>query len=308
MDIEEAIKLKEEKGYTFKQLGEHYGVTGKAMKHRIYRFQGRYNEKVEKQGTAERVPRIQEYDDYYIINNKNNPVTLSKEQLRYFKELYCIAKMPINQCSRELEIPRSDLTIIIDAFKITHDDTPFIDEDFKDNTVDELVDKALIQKKKVFFVKFEQKKFADIERRIKEYDRKDYLFNKALDSFNYTEHDLKPLTSLRSIVCNKREGLLTLSDWHVGMTINTYLNTYNYAIAKSRVERIISETLYYCELFEIDTLVIEILGDMIHGLIHKCNVGAEFDIIEQYSKAQELLLLIIESLSKAEYKSVQRIW
>jgi len=293
----EAYQMKQD-GKSWQEIGDHFGCSNEQARNRVLKWRKKTGLRVSKEGSAERERKISEYSDYYEVRGKNDEVTITKEKLRHFKELYCIAKMTINQCSRELEIPRPDLTLIIDAFKITHDDTPFLDEDIKENSVDELVDKAMIQKKKAFFVSFDQKKYADMEKRIKEYDRKDYLYNKALSYFNLDSIEAKPRFLFETVRYDNREAMLDLSDWHIGMQISTYLNTYNYEIAKQRVDQVINEVKHYCSLFNIRTLVIAIMGDMMHGYIHKCDVGAEFDVTVQLKKVCDLLIYLVESLSK----------
>ena len=48
--------------------------------------------------------------------------------------------------------------MIIKAFGITHDDTPYLDEDLINGDVDELVEQSIERKKHQFFIKLQHRK------------------------------------------------------------------------------------------------------------------------------------------------------
>lgn len=94
-------------------------------------------------------------------------------------------------------------------------------------------------------------------------------------------------------------GVLLLSDFHYGITIDHFLNKYNKEICQIRVNQIISETIDTCRINNIDTLKIVGLGDYINGLLHlTTRVENEEDVITQIIEVTELLANMINDLSK----------
>lgn len=103
----------------------------------------------------------------------------------------------------------------------------------------------------------------------------------------------------RQYKANNTAASLLLSDWHIGSEFNTYVESYNLDIAKARAKALEQDVIEYCELHKIDTLYIEILGDMVSGIIHIGNRLAQCEnIIQQTITASEMLGEMIYSFSK----------
>lgn len=93
------------------------------------------------------------------------------------------------------------------------------------------------------------------------------------------------------------KAVLRISDWHLGKNIDSFWNKYNKTIAKERVDKLIFETIKYCEKFDIGTLYVATLGDMIDGAIHgNARVANEEDFIQQIMTASELISYMLEAL------------
>ena len=100
-------------------------------------------------------------------------------------------------------------------------------------------------------------------------------------------------------VGSKNEACLLLSDWHVGSEIRTFHNTFNLDIAKGRVKKLKEDTIKYCKLHQIETLYVEMLGDLISGNIHiTTRLGNTEDVIQQTIETAEILSEFIYDLSK----------
>ena len=89
---------------------------------------------------------------------------------------------------------------------------------------------------------------------------------------------------------NEKELLVGLSDWHIGMSINSKFNTFNKEIAISRLSKLQQKTMDKVLKENIQTIHIANLGDLIHGLIHvSARVSAEENTIEQVITASEMV-------------------
>ena len=91
---------------------------------------------------------------------------------------------------------------------------------------------------------------------------------------------------------------LLLSDIHYGLTIDNVLNEYDIDICKERMQLLLNKVLYFCQLNRVEVLHVNLLGDIISGLIHvSSRVANEEDVISQVIGAGELLSDFIYELS-----------
>ena len=89
---------------------------------------------------------------------------------------------------------------------------------------------------------------------------------------------------------NDKELLVGLSDWHIGMSINSKFNTFNKEIAIKRLSKLQQKTMEKVLKEDIKTIHIANLGDLIHGLIHvSARVSAEENTIEQVITAANMV-------------------
>lgn len=87
-----------------------------------------------------------------------------------------------------------------------------------------------------------------------------------------------------------KEGVLLLSDLHIGINCDNYYNKYNKDIAKLRLEKLLDQVFIYCKQNNIETLHILNMGDMINGLIHtNSRIENQMDVAEQIIIASEYL-------------------
>ena len=107
----------------------------------------------------------------------------------------------------------------------------------------------------------------------------------------------------------QREGVLLLSDLHLGAVCNNSYNTYNLKVASERLEKLAMNTILYCKTMNVTKLNIINLGDMIHGLIHvTARLEQELDTVDQIMKAAELISQTLHLIESADinitYRSV----
>ena len=113
------------------------------------------------------------------------------------------------------------------------------------------------------------------------------------DFLKNTTEEFEPIklkVTKEDVANNEKELLVGLSDWHIGMSINSKFNTFNKEIAINRLSKLQQKTMDKVLKENIQTIHIANLGDLIHGLIHvSARVSAEENTIEQVITAGEML-------------------
>lgn len=113
--------------------------------------------------------------------------------------------------------------------------------------------------------------------------------------------DIKPLKILTSafnydnvnILERPAEGILLLSDWHIGQDCDNFYNKFNIEIAERRINRIIDNAISYCITLGITKLHVLNLGDLIEGKIN--NTGR----IESNERTLKQLMIATEFMANA---------
>lgn len=94
------------------------------------------------------------------------------------------------------------------------------------------------------------------------------------------------------------EAVLMLSDLHIGSKFKNALGEYNIDIAKSRLNELLHKTLMHCQMNNVQTLHLELLGDNLNGGIHwSSKIESEEDTISQLMTYEELISEFIYALS-----------
>lgn len=94
-----------------------------------------------------------------------------------------------------------------------------------------------------------------------------------------------------------KDAILALSDWHIGAIIDTQWNCYSIDIAKERMEQLLKKVKRYLLNYNITNLVVEVNGDMVHGLINVSNrVQSEEDVVSQIIIVSDMLSYFINEL------------
>ena len=88
----------------------------------------------------------------------------------------------------------------------------------------------------------------------------------------------------------KQEAMVVISDWHLGMVIDSQFNRFNEDVARYRINKLKQKTYEKVIKDNIQILHIANLGDLIHGAIHvSTRIQSEQDVIQQVIKASEYL-------------------
>ena len=141
----------------------------------------------------------------------------------------------------------------------------------------------------------EKIRFQDARREYKAYLRADARFEGLMMAVEDTAEILNSLKPM-FVDSYKKENqeikcaTLILSDWHTCMEINDHLNVYNLDVLKQRVQELTQKVINNCAKEEVTDLYVEVLGDMINGLIHvTTRILSEEDAINQTMIVSEIL-------------------
>lgn len=95
------------------------------------------------------------------------------------------------------------------------------------------------------------------------------------------------------------EAALLLSDIHYGLLVDNVLREYNTDVCKEALKELYNKVVYRCGIHHVNTLHINLLGDLIAGRIHLgSRVDSEEDVISQVLEISELLAQFINELAK----------
>lgn len=255
---------------TYDEVAAQFGKAGKTLKNRIYQERKLSSSSKDIESFDERKPIVEEVDGIYYIYNKNRSYSceISKEDLRRLKILYCEQHLTINHVCREMEIPRRDFFLIKNAFGITHDDVPYIDEDLINDDMDELVEESIQRRKKEFFVKLQEKERESEKKELLMYRSKNYFYDKLLDGLKSELQNLAvniPNKRVKPSSLSGKTLVLNLADMHKGkLILGSKMpsgNEYNEDIFWQRLNKIISRTKYMLENNDYDKFYIVNYGD-----------------------------------------------
>lgn len=171
-------------------------------------------------------------------------------------------------------------------------------------TLDEINEKLLeIKKEKV---KFRDER-NETNRQIRSLARIENIIDLLKESIYELSYE-KPMLSKLNIKegSSGKDGLLCLSDLHIGLETYNSVNEYNIEIAKERLKRVIEKTITYGNKSNIDKLHIILNGDLISAELHNSiKLSNAESLTRQIVLASEIVAECIYELSKHFYCCVQ---
>lgn len=176
--------------------------------------------------------------------------------------------------------------------------------DYLQNIKIENMDSDEVEKlnEKIFELKKERRKSLDlnnmINKKINEQSRHENMLECARDIASQFELD-KPLLSNPPVIkSGYKEGLLLLSDWHVGLECQNHWNKYDSDIAKERLSFLKQRVIDICLHNNVNKLNVCCLGDLVSGIIHN-NLRLENreDVVKQSILVVEMISELLTSLS-----------
>ena len=159
-----------------------------------------------------------------------------------------------------------------------------------------------LHSKEIQMVK-EKEKMKDVKREyfnlVRNESRWEVLYDEILDRINHLNYNHKVNISPYELNGEETEGILVLSDWHIGMNINTPVNKYNVDIAKERMSKLIKDTIKYCRINNVTKLYVVLAGDLTNGIIHvSSRLMQNENVIDQVLIASEMLTDLVANLSQ----------
>lgn len=96
----------------------------------------------------------------------------------------------------------------------------------------------------------------------------------------------------------ERVAIAVISDWHLGIEVDSYWNKYNPDICAERVSSLLLKTKDICEKENISDIYVVNLSDLIAGRIHaQIRIQSRYDVISQTITVSEILSEYIDSLA-----------
>ena len=106
----------------------------------------------------------------------------------------------------------------------------------------------------------------------------------------------------------EKKAILCIGDWHYGLEVDLFYNTYNTEIAIERITNLVNSVILKIKEHNIDDLYIINLGDMISGRIHlPLRINNRIDTVQQTIEISEILsefLTILSQYTHVNYISV----
>ena len=97
----------------------------------------------------------------------------------------------------------------------------------------------------------------------------------------------------------EREGILCLSDWHYGIEVDNYFNTYNPMICVDRLKTLRDEVIAKGKELKFTKLHVTNLSDLISGRIHmQLRIESRYDAVTQIMHVSEILAEFLSDLSE----------
>ncbi len=268
--------------------------------------QGRVIEKVKEVSGEEEYQRVTVDDcgDFYRISSSKRSIEITKEKVKQIKLLYCDdSPLTINEICRKVDIPRRDFMLVKNAFNITHDDVPYLDEEL-DGDIDSLVEESLERKKEKYFLKLQNREIDFMREELKKYRRNDYVYDKLVQALSEIKFEVNNY-SHREYTPSQRYGLIDLADIHCGLKVDNYWNKYSVEVVKQRFKKLTEEVINIGIENNICEIHVSNLGDAIAGIIHDTiRLESEIGVVEQVQFVTQCIGTMLIELSMVFNKVV----
>lgn len=145
-------------------------------------------------------------------------------------------------------------------------------------------------------------KTADKLRQHRQLLREEGRLENIIDEIKSEVSYIEPIVfKYKDLKNSNKEAVNLIGDWHIGAKVDNFFGKYDMKISKERVEKMCGDVLSYIDKFDIETLHVVNLGDMIeNGAIHiSARVMQEEDAIRQIMYVSELLATYLTKLSES---------
>lgn len=146
----------------------------------------------------------------------------------------------------------------------------------------------------------ERTRLQDQKREFNKVLREEARFERLMEVL---KESIVPIKSLgfKPIIFGKnkeeKQATLMLSDLHIGLEVDNQVNFFNKDVAIERLKEVVDKTIKICTLNEVSKLNIDLIGDLVSGIINVSHrVEQEEDIITQIISCSEILSNVIMEL------------
>ena len=116
---------------------------------------------------------------------------------------------------------------------------------------------------------------------------------------NISKEKILDIPKRINIKNEEKKAILCIGDWHYGLEVDLFYNTYNTEIAVERITNLLNSVIIKIEEHNIDDLYIINLGDMISGRIHlPLRINNRIDTVQQTIEISEILSEFLSTLSQ----------
>lgn len=138
------------------------------------------------------------------------------------------------------------------------------------------------------------------------WNKQNYIEARVEQKLDKLEEDLISIGKINFEVNNHKlsrtsdnDILVILSDLHIGSCFSSYFGNYNSAIAKNRLNQLLTEIIKLKTLYNSENCYISLQGDLINGSIHKTiQVENRENVIDQIKLATEIIASFAHELTK----------
>lgn len=147
----------------------------------------------------------------------------------------------------------------------------------------------------------ERVKLQDANREKRKYLRD---FSRVESLIEYIDKKLDERSPIEVKPCNYsipngNEASVMVSDLHASMLVDSVFNYYDLDVMNDRINELADKTIAFCKKDTVNKLNIEILGDVISGIIHNSTIAeSQEDVIDQIFSACDVLERFIKKLAE----------
>jgi len=171
----------------------------------------------------------------------------------------------------EMSISRRDFFLIKTAFSIVKQDVPYTDEDIINNDTEDLVANSLQEKKRLYFIKLQQKEIELLRKENNEYRKHEYFLNHINGMVTehmkeFSRHYKGPGRAAKKNADSSYLLEVPVVDLHVGKLgwAPEVGGSYDYKIARKRYENAVNDVFNRAENRTIEKILLPIGNDYFH--------------------------------------------
>lgn len=227
---------------------------------------------------------------------------ISEEEEQKLRLLYCVDKFTIEETRIAMGWSKKKFNMVKKLLNLTHDSSVHTKDEILNEDIEELAEKEFMEKYKKYSEYLTNNEINILKKLIREYYILDNIADKLFKNIE-TVSELIPNPKLDKFEITSKpdgQGLLLLSDWHLGMNAENYWNVFNQEVAIKQVDQMISETIEFGKNHNIEILNIINLGDIIHGIIHEgVRLSSSLNVVKQIEFGVLLIGKMLKAFSKA---------